>query len=153
MQSSVVCQHFGGSPAEKQQLEQFCSIWSGHFWTFAEVQLSLKIPGTLLLYCTVNEIWQGLLLARDLGSSAELYYIYVTDAVRGQGLGAQLMRAFEEFLLSHGQAEEIFLEVRPSNGEAIRLYERCGFRAAGRRKNYYQNGEDALIFTRLLVRA
>jgi [ribosomal protein S18]-alanine N-acetyltransferase len=41
------------------------------------------------------------------------------------------------------------LEVRPSNGVAIHLYEREGFRAAGMRRRYYQdNGEDALVMWR-----
>jgi ribosomal-protein-alanine N-acetyltransferase len=42
------------------------------------------------------------------------------------------------------------LEVRTSNGPAIALYERFGFRAAGVRKRYYQDtGEDALIMWRV----
>ncbi len=32
-----------------------------------------------------------------------------------------------------------FLEVRASNSSAIKLYERAGFRAAGRRESYYSN--------------
>ena len=41
------------------------------------------------------------------------------------------------------------LEVRQSNGPAIALYERFGFRTAGMRRRYYQdNGEDALIMWR-----
>jgi ribosomal-protein-alanine N-acetyltransferase len=41
------------------------------------------------------------------------------------------------------------LEVRRSNGVAIHLYEREGFRAAGLRRRYYQdNGEDALVMWR-----
>jgi ribosomal-protein-alanine N-acetyltransferase len=41
------------------------------------------------------------------------------------------------------------LEVRRSNGVAIHLYEREGFRAAGTRRRYYQdNGEDALVMWR-----
>ena len=41
------------------------------------------------------------------------------------------------------------LEVRPSNGHAIALYERFGFRSAGTRRRYYQDtGEDALIMWR-----
>ncbi|HWC25967.1 MAG TPA: hypothetical protein VG474_05225, partial [Solirubrobacteraceae bacterium] len=41
------------------------------------------------------------------------------------------------------------LEVRESNAGAIELYERFGFRAAGRRRRYYQdNGEDAVVMWR-----
>jgi ribosomal-protein-alanine N-acetyltransferase len=38
------------------------------------------------------------------------------------------------------------LEVRPSNQEAIGLYDSFGFKVIGRRKGYYYDtGEDALV--------
>jgi ribosomal-protein-alanine N-acetyltransferase len=47
------------------------------------------------------------------------------------------------------EAPRFTLEVRTSNAGAIALYEQHGFRAAGRRRRYYQdNGEDALIMWR-----
>ncbi len=40
----------------------------------------------------------------------------------------------------------VFLEVRPTNAEALALYERFGFQVIGRRKGYYfDTGEDALV--------
>ncbi len=49
------------------------------------------------------------------------------------------------------KAETIFLEVRPSNHGAIKLYERLGFEEIGRRKSYYQalagEREDALMMS------
>ncbi|HIC84976.1 MAG TPA: GNAT family N-acetyltransferase, partial [Desulfobacterales bacterium] len=42
--------------------------------------------------------------------------------------------------------KEIWLEVRPSNGAAIKLYEKQGFQVKGRRQKYYTDtGEDALV--------
>jgi [ribosomal protein S18]-alanine N-acetyltransferase len=44
---------------------------------------------------------------------------------------------------------QLTLEVRRSNGPAIALYERFGFRGGGLRRRYYQDtGEDALIMWR-----
>ena len=51
-------------------------------------------------------------------------------------------------------AEAVFLEVRPSNANAIGLYEALGFVQVGRRKNYYpaaQGREDALLYRLGLV--
>ena len=48
-----------------------------------------------------------------------------------------------------GHGARFTLEVRESNAGAIELYERFGFRAAGRRRRYYQdNGEDAVVMWR-----
>ncbi len=46
------------------------------------------------------------------------------------------------------RAERVFLEVRPSNTPAIRLYERIGFNEIGRRPRYYparKDREDAIV--------
>jgi ribosomal-protein-alanine N-acetyltransferase len=48
----------------------------------------------------------------------------------------------------------ILLEVRPSNAEAIALYESFGFHVVGRRRGYYYDtGEDALVMEALVARA
>jgi ribosomal-protein-alanine N-acetyltransferase len=50
----------------------------------------------------------------------------------------------------------VFLEVRPVNTAAIRLYEAMGFHQSGLRQGYYQsaNGrEDALVMRRSLKSA
>jgi ribosomal protein S18 acetylase RimI-like enzyme len=40
----------------------------------------------------------------------------------------------------------VLLEVRPSNVEALALYESRGFKVVGRRRGYYYDtGEDALV--------
>lgn len=45
----------------------------------------------------------------------------------------------------------VLLEVRPSNIEAIPLYESFGFRVIGRRRGYYYDtGEDALVMEALV---
>lgn len=74
--------------------------------------------------------------------------VAVHPAYRGRGIGRQLV----ESLLSQAEAEGAVrqtLEVRASNGPAIRLYISLGFQEAGRRKGYYEdNGEDAIIMWR-----
>ena len=71
--------------------------------------------------------------------------IAVLPAFRRRGAGQALLEA----LLRHGTAlgaQSATLEVRPSNQEALALYQKNGFVIRGRRKKYYtDNGEDALI--------
>ncbi len=69
-----------------------------------------------------------------------------------QGIGMKLLRHLISVARRH-DAEMLFLEVRPSNGAAVRLYRKNGFNELGTRKDYYPAGkgrEDALIFARIL---
>ena len=54
-------------------------------------------------------------------------------------------------LIMQSQFEDalfVTLEVRKSNENAIALYEKCGFKKIGERKNFYSKPtEDALIYT------
>ncbi len=67
---------------------------------------------------------------------------------QGLGLGRVLLRhLLDEVLVKN--TEIIFLEVRPSNVNAIQLYESMGFQQVGVRPNYYPDGpvrEDAWVF-------
>ena len=71
---------------------------------------------------------------------------------RRQGTATQLLdRLFE--LTSGDERRGYTLEVRVSNTDAIRLYERVGFHSRGVRRGYYtDNREDALIMWKDPVR-
>jgi len=66
---------------------------------------------------------------------------------QGRGLGRQLMEHLLAVAVEY-QAETLFLEVRPSNLDAVRLYECLGFEGIALRRNYYpadEGREDALV--------
>jgi [ribosomal protein S18]-alanine N-acetyltransferase len=65
---------------------------------------------------------------------------------RGCGLGLWLMLALLDQAIRRGAALST-LEVRVGNTPARRLYEKLGFEEVGERRNYYRDGEDALIMT------
>jgi len=71
--------------------------------------------------------------------------VAVDPEQRGRGVATMLLeRLFE--LTSDDARRGYTLEVRVSNGNAIDLYERLGFRSRGLRRGYYtDNREDALI--------
>jgi ribosomal-protein-alanine N-acetyltransferase len=69
--------------------------------------------------------------------------VAVAPEWRRQGVATRLI---EQLLGEAGGEDRYTLEVRASNRDAIRMYERLGFRPAGHRRRYYHdNGEDALI--------
>jgi [ribosomal protein S18]-alanine N-acetyltransferase len=81
---------------------------------------------------------------------SELGNVAVTSAWRGRGIGERLVAEVMQRADRLG-VREVFLEVRPSNERARRLYERFGFSQVGRRRNYYQDPvEDALVLRRPL---
>jgi ribosomal-protein-alanine acetyltransferase len=80
----------------------------------------------------------------------ELGNVAVAKAWRRRGIGARLISAAVARAASRG-VRELFLEVRPSNLTAQRLYERLGFEPVGRRRNYYvAPSEDAIVMRRMI---
>jgi ribosomal-protein-alanine N-acetyltransferase len=96
----------------------------------------------------------GFVLARHAADEGEILTIAVSRAQRRRGLGRDLMEAVLREL--HAQrAEALFLEVDETNGAAIALYRRLGFREVGRRPGYYEHTgttkrTDALVMRRAL---
>jgi len=69
----------------------------------------------------------------------------VDPAWRGEGIGRRLLGALLAYHRAAG-ARRAFLEVRPDNAWARRLYHGLGFQEVGRRRGYYiDTGEDALL--------
>jgi ribosomal-protein-alanine N-acetyltransferase len=93
----------------------------------------------------------GYCVCWTVGDQAELGNVAVALEERGRGTGRRLIEAALERVRQRG-ARECFLEVRESNVIARSLYERCGFQAIGRRRNYYTRPvEDALVMRRDLL--
>lgn len=55
---------------------------------------------------------------------------------RQQGLGGQLLEALKASLIKKG-CQELFLEVKNNNTQALSLYQKNGFKMVSIRKNYY----------------
>ncbi len=147
MNQPIAVRLYQGTAPEKAALESLCQQWdSREFWPVEEFYISLKIPHTFLLYAGQEDRWQGIVLGREMGGVAELFYIYVDPLFRKQQLGKRLLLAFRAKAWELYQAERAYLEVRPSNQGAIGLYEGMGWKRTGRRARYYANGEDALIY-------
>lgn len=83
----------------------------------------------------------------------EIDNVAVAPDCRRAGVGAKLL-AEALRIAQHLGAVQAVLEVRSNNTAARSLYEKQGFTAIGRRKNYYQNPlDDALIFSKKIAEA
>jgi ribosomal-protein-alanine N-acetyltransferase len=78
---------------------------------------------------------------------AHILNLCVSTAFRCRGIGRRLLGYLVERASAAGMGEA-FLEVRPSNTAAIRLYLAMGFEQVGTRRGYYQaigGREDAAV--------
>lgn len=75
----------------------------------------------------------------------EIESILVDINYRKKGIGKELLSSAIK-LAKDNHAESVFLEVRQSNHSAIGLYSSAGFIQISKRKRYYPDGEDALVF-------
>jgi len=83
---------------------------------------------------------------------AHVLNLCISPEHQGQGHGRWLLRALIERIRPH--AQRVFLEVRPSNTQALMLYQREGFNEIGRRPRYYPTPggrEDAIVMARELL--
>ncbi len=77
-------------------------------------------------------------------NEGQITNIAVRKEYRKQGFGNKLLQHLIQYYKDK-DCLGITLEVRKSNENAIKLYEKFGFKLEGERKNYYRNGEDAHI--------
>jgi ribosomal-protein-alanine N-acetyltransferase len=84
---------------------------------------------------------------------AHILNVCIREEFRSRGLARKVMVYLLERARSAGMSEA-FLEVRPSNVAAARLYHSMGFEQVGIRRGYYQatvGREDAAVLRRVLM--
>jgi [ribosomal protein S18]-alanine N-acetyltransferase len=116
-------------------------------WSLAMFVLELSKPSGICLAATREGKLIGYLVCSRYDTVWHLMNVAVDDRLVRQGVATALIERLLE--LADGPGEQFTLEVRTSNDAAIELYEKFGFRSAGRRRGYYHdNREDALIMWR-----
>ena len=83
---------------------------------------------------------------------AHILNVCIRDEYRARGFARKMMLYLLDRARTAGMSEA-FLEVRPSNVAAARLYHSLGFEQVGIRRGYYQASigrEDAAVLRRLL---
>jgi len=143
------------SGAQMHALRNMSREWqqgAERFWDYDAIisMLDRPICRGYFVATAPTESWLAAMFV-DVGPfSADLLYIYVMPAARGQGLATLMLTSLIEELEQNSQLEALLLEVRPSNTAAMTLYKNLGFLEVGRRKRYYSDGEDAMVLSRAL---
>jgi len=118
-------------------------------WSRSMFDAELRKPSSLALGAYTHEgTLVGYAFVSRYVDAWHVMNVAVDTAYRRRGIATALLeRLFE--VTATDPKRGYTLEVRVSNEEAIRLYERLGFEARGIRRGYYtDNREDALIMWR-----
>lgn len=97
-----------------------------------------------------NQVLASLmLLNRKNSNKLRLYSIAVNPAFKGNGIGKYLLAWLNNFAKNESYTQ-ITLEVNVENEPAIKFYQAQGFNLIGKRANYYADGADALLMSKLV---
>lgn len=136
------------SKAHLSAILELDKICFGGLWSKAAYEREIDSPN-----CDIHGIFSPKTGEKLLGmgcfwsilEEAHITILAVNPQYHRQGMGAALLYSLINTARDRA-LERATLEVRVSNQAAISLYEKFGFKTAGRRRRYYQdNGEDALI--------
>lgn len=137
-------------PAEKQHLHGVLEIEKLSFsepWSENSIAAEFGAESFFAVALEERSIL-GFVILRAIGDEGEILKIAVSPEKRGYGTGEALLRA----ALCDSKdrnIKRVYLEVRAGNEPALRLYEKLGFSAVGRRKNYYSDPvEDAVMMAK-----
>ncbi len=118
-------------------------------WAARDYERAAEEPGGLLLVAELETMEPpkvlGFAVFRRIIDEAELLTMAVAPEHQRQGVGRALLAEAHRRLLEAG-AKRVYLEVRPSNRAALKLYYGAGFGLHSQRKDYYHDPpEDAYI--------
>jgi ribosomal-protein-alanine N-acetyltransferase len=122
------------------------SLTAGHWAYCVRPQLADAVKGS---YLDPDILWAYCILFPAV-DELHLLNITVCPKLRRLGIGLKMMNAIEG-VAAQQNMPRIILEVRPSNTEALQLYQGLGYEQIGLRKNYYPADiasglrEDALV--------
>jgi len=108
---------------------------------FVVAEISGKIVGYIM--CKMEH---GFSNFKKLGfvKKGHVVSIAVMNEYRSKGFGSALVNESIKGVKIR-QCSELYLEVRCSNNDAVRLYEKLGFSITQKLKAYYRDGEDAYV--------
>lgn len=137
-------------PMEEAHLPQVTAIEAATFsdpWSENAFREEIHNPRALFLVAVAGSRVLGYLGLQRVLDEGYITNVAVAAPARRQGVGKALMQAAVDYARRESLSL-LTLEVRVSNAPAIALYNRYGFAALGRRRNFYRfPREDAYVMT------
>ena len=138
--------------AKESDIEKVLEIEKESFvepWSKSAFLYELILPSDIALFyvAEVNEDIKGYLLLHLFEEGVHIINIAVKKSERGKGIGTMMLKKAEE-VAREKNIPLLVLEVRENNIPAINLYKKFGFYTLRVLKNYYNNGENALLMVK-----
>ena len=128
-----------------KSLEDLC-FTSG--WSRKMFEADITNPNAYYVLCIDGENVIGYCGLYSVLDEADITNIAVHPDYRKKGIATQILHKIFNYC-NEKSITNLNLEVRKSNINAIKLYEKNGFEIVGIRKNYYpDNREDAYLMTK-----
>jgi [ribosomal protein S18]-alanine N-acetyltransferase len=116
-------------------------------WPYDLLAYEFTHPRGFLLVASWSDCpASGYVAFRHGGGEAEMLRLAVDPRERRRGVARTLVDCGLERLREEN-VQACFLEVRMDNEGAIAFYRALGFERAGRRRSYYRDGTDALVYS------
>lgn len=116
-------------------------------WSSKLIAQLVSQPNAVAKVLLVDDQVVGYYSFYIIGDEGDVNNIAIDKSYQGLGLSKLLMQDLIDECASRN-IDSITLEVGANNTVAKSLYTKFGFREEGRRKNYYNNTEDAIIMWR-----
>ncbi len=132
---------------KNKYFDDVLAIYNQLFPKLSDEQLDFEInknPFSELYLIGKNENIVGFVQYYDQDDNYEIAYIGILKKYQRQKNASKLLSFLVE-QAKDNDLDNINLEVRTKNQDAIKLYRKFGFKIATTRKNYYANGDDAYL--------
>jgi len=137
----------------KDRLDDLLSIEAASFsnpWTRDHFISAMKSPHLeIITHCSGDSV-NGYIVLYRIRQILVIANLAVKASCRRRGMGKKLLEAGLRWGKDNNCSYSV-LDVRESNAEAVRLYEKTGFIIIGSNKDYYQNPvEDSVVMGKMI---
>lgn len=137
---------------KQEDIEQCINIEKSHNIEILSREIlenDLKKDSNYYLVATLNNTLVGYIGLSYVLDTADIISLVVKKDYTQKGIASLLLNEIISFCYKK-EIKNIFLEVRKSNTPAQALYNKFRFLKISERKKYYNNMEDAYIYTKIL---
>ena len=122
-----------------------------NFWNYNTFKSELLNPNSKYIVAKINNKIIGFAGLWKSVDDVHITNIVTAKKYRNKNIGSLMLSKLIEMSKNEKGITSITLEVNSNNIPAQKLYEKFGFKVVGIRKKYYNNNDDAIIYTKDLT--